>query len=169
MSLNILCRGKLFPYNDDWRRTQRAFEENLGSLDDFWGTAEDLEAWDRIIWDIVQGSKGHSTSRRSNWDVKWPVSIMSHHMSRHVMKSLSATAMPLPCRHPTRLSVVPLIAVVISLSHLVTNLSMENWCHSILTHLRSNVVILPHIRLSSKSWDEISLPTTIDKKPEIVD
>ena len=35
MSLNILCRGKLFPYDDDWRRTRRAFEEKPGFLDDF--------------------------------------------------------------------------------------------------------------------------------------
>jgi len=153
--------------------TEDALKELLKKIWEAWtifeGLLKTLKLETGSYGTLCKAAKDHSTSRRSNWDVKWPVSIMSHHMSRHVMKSHSATAMPLPCRHPTRLSVVPLIAVVISLSHLVTNSSMENWCHSILTHLRSNVVILPHIRLSSKSWDEISLPTTIDKKPEIVD
>jgi len=37
------------------------------------------------------------------------------------------------CCHPTSLSGAALIAVVTPSTHPMANLSMENWCHSILT------------------------------------
>jgi len=59
------------------------------------------------------------SSRRLNWDVKSPVKSFRPVTQSHLANT-------------DRSSVAALIVTVILFSHLVINLSMEDWCHPIL-------------------------------------